>query len=286
MGAPAPVGDDRGVSEPRRLTPFADLDGVLVELVRGVKDVLGNGCVGVYLTGSFAVGDADAFSDVDFLVVVRDEIDELQRMGLQTLHEQLYGLPVEWAQHLEGSYAPAARLRRLETEPSPFLFLDNGATRLEPDTHCNTAVVRWVLREHAHVLEGPDPRTLVDPLPPNGLRRETVGTVAEYVEWAPAPTKAGGAMSRWKQPYLVLTLCRLLHTLTFDRVTSKRLAGEWALAELDRRWQALIRRAIDDRPDPWARVHQAALRADVAETLAFAEYTLAEAGRRAEQLGL
>lgn len=31
--------------------------------------------------------------------------------------------------------------------------------------------------------------------------------------------------------------------------------GQWAIANLDVRWHAPIRRAIDDRPDPWHRVH-------------------------------
>jgi hypothetical protein len=79
-------------------------------------------------------------------------------------------------------------------------------------------------------------------------------------------------MSRWKQPYLVLTFCRILHTLAEGHVASKRVAGEWALHALDPEWAPLIRRALDDRPDPWGRVHRPAAREDIDRTLEFAAY--------------
>ncbi len=79
-------------------------------------------------------------------------------------------------------------------------------------------------------------------------------------------------MSRWLQPYLVLGLARMLHTLEAGRVSSKREAGEWALEALDPEWTSLIRRALDDRPDPWLRADQPADAELVARTLAFVDY--------------
>ncbi len=88
-------------------------------------------------------------------------------------------------------------------------------------------------------------------------------------------------MSRWKQPYLVLTLCRLLTTLETGRVVSKRAGAEWALGNLDAGWRPLVERAFFDRPDPWLRVHQPADADAVEETLAFAGYAVDDARRRA-----
>ena len=76
---------------------------------------------------------------------------------LGTLHRRLYALEIPWAQHLEGSYAPLALIRRLDPERAPFLYLDNGSTELVWSNHDNTAVVRWTLREHGVVLLGPAP---------------------------------------------------------------------------------------------------------------------------------
>jgi predicted nucleotidyltransferase len=50
-------------------TAFPDLNEVLRELVSSVQAILGENFCGAYLQGSFAVGDADEHSDVDFIVV-------------------------------------------------------------------------------------------------------------------------------------------------------------------------------------------------------------------------
>ena len=49
-----------GVGEP---TPFAGLNAVLAHLTDKVGEILGDNLVGLYLQGSFAVGDADEMSD-------------------------------------------------------------------------------------------------------------------------------------------------------------------------------------------------------------------------------
>jgi hypothetical protein len=257
--------------------PTADpaLDAVLAELVAGAQAVLGDDFRGAYLHGSFATGDAEEFSDVDFVVVVRGELTVEQQDGLQSLHRRLYRLDTPWAQHLEGSYIPEGALRRMDWSHRPFFFLDNGASELVWDAHCNTAVVRRVLRERGLVLAGPAPATIVEPVSADDLRREARVRVDDYADWA-----REGPMSAWKQPYLVLTLCRLLFTLVTGRVASKREAGEWAVDTLDPEWADLIRRAIGDRADPWERVDRAAEPGLAARTVEFAAYSVDEAARR------
>ncbi|MFL5926205.1 MAG: aminoglycoside adenylyltransferase domain-containing protein [Gaiellaceae bacterium] len=99
---------------------------------------------------------------------------------------------------------------------------------------------------------------------PDALRREARDSLADYVEWGNGLTN----MSRWAQPYLVLTVCRLLRTMECGDVTTKALAGEWALKRMPE-WSRAVRRALDDRPDPWTRVHQVADPFHVETTRAF-----------------
>jgi predicted nucleotidyltransferase len=87
-------------------TPGSELNSVLQDLVDCVQAVLGNNFVGAYLQGSFAAGDFDLYSDVDFVVVIEEELSPSEVHGLQTMHEHLYRLAIPWAQHLEGSYFP------------------------------------------------------------------------------------------------------------------------------------------------------------------------------------
>jgi predicted nucleotidyltransferase len=254
-------------------TGFTDLDSMLEKFVEGARGALGTNFVGAYLGGSFALGDADEHSDVDFIVVTANDVTDQQLARLQELHSRLYELDVPWAQHLEGSYVPRQRFAHVDPDRAQFLFLDNGARRLEWDAHCNTAVTRRVLRERGVSLAGPDPASLVAPVSTADLRDEAVRAAREYAEWAPEPTNTGD-MSEWKQPYLVLTFCRILLVLATGEVVSKRRAGEWAIGALDPEWRDLIRRALADRPDPWGRVHRSADPALAARTLAFVEYAL------------
>ena len=63
-------------------TPFPALDAILDELVTRARQILGANFLGAYLQGSFAVGDADEHSDVDFLIVTQDELTEAQDASL------------------------------------------------------------------------------------------------------------------------------------------------------------------------------------------------------------
>jgi hypothetical protein len=235
-------------------TRFDDLNQLLVELVVGVKEALGDSFCGAYLQGSFAVGDADAHSDVDFIVVTEDEVTTEQQAELQALHQRLYSLPTSWAQHLEGSYIPRKALRRLDRDRRPFLYLDNGATEFALDSHDNTVVVRWSLRERGVVLAGPDPRELVEPITADELRAEMRWALGLWRAWF----RATDSISRRALAVAVLSHARILHTLAIGEVSSKRAAGEWALHALDPEWAPLIRWALDDRPDPWTKVRERA----------------------------
>lgn len=237
-------------------TPFPELNAILDELVNTTRDVLADNFVGAYLQGSFAVGDADEHSDVDFLIVTEDAVTPDQEGQLAAMHAQFPDREVSWAQHLEGSYAPRRELRRFVAPAQPWLYIDNGSRVLERSAHDNDWVVRWVLHNHGLTLVGPPLIELVDQVEPEHLRQEMLATMRE---WADALVEDEAEMDNaWRQPYVVLSYCRMLQTVHSGRVTSKLQAGRWALTTLDARWQPLIQRALDDRADPWVRVHQPA----------------------------
>lgn len=192
-------------------TVFPDLNEVLCDLVKGVRPILeeeGNFC-GAYLQGSFAVGGADVHSDVDFLVVVHDEVTPAQETRLRALHARFPDSDVGWAQHLEGSYVPKIALRRVSATRTPWRYVDNGSRVMERSDHDDTAVVRWVLREHGVVLAGPEPAELVDQVTATQLRREVLGTMNEWA--AQLRADEDGLDNAWKQPYVVTSYCRMLH---------------------------------------------------------------------------
>lgn len=258
-------------------TSEPDLNRVLDALVLGVRAALGSNLVGVYLQGSFASGGWDASSDVDWIVAVAQPLSEAEVAALQGLHSALYAIECPWAQHLEGSYFPVSVLRREDPSRQALWYLDNGSQELILSDHCNSLVVRWQVREEGVALAGPPPNELIEPVPADALRCEVRQTMRE---WAATFVDAPQVIdNRWYQPFVVLSYCRMLHTLATGRIHSKKAGAGWAGSALHPRWGGLIRRAWAERPEPWRKVRERADSNDLVTTLAFVRYALELAER-------
>ncbi len=248
-------------------TPYPELNAVLRELVGSVQHILQNDFVGAYLQGSFAVGDFDEDSDVDFIIVIEKEISVSQLRDLQSMHERIFNLEWEWARHLEGSYFPKTILRDYAWSGSELWYLDNGSRVLVRSNHCNKIIVRWILREKGVVLSGPDPSTLIEPIPVAVLRRAILTSINE--SGREILTNSEQYNNYFYQTFIVLQYCRKLHDLHTGVVGSKRSGAEWAKCNLDKSWADLIDRAWDGRPNPAYSVRQPADKADFKRTLEF-----------------
>jgi hypothetical protein len=261
-------------------TQYPELNSVLEDLVTRVRGALADGFVGAYVQGSFAVGDFDSHSDVDLIIAVRDELSDDQVAALQAVHKRVYALASEWAHHLEGSYFSTATLRDYRQRGKPLWYLDHGSQSLVRSDHCNTLVVRCVLREHAVVLAGPDPATLVDPVPVDALRREIGDTIRDWGrQILDDPERY---RNRFYQGFIVLSYCRMLHDLVEGCPGSKRSGATWAKATLDPAWSGLIDRAWGGRPNPAMAVREPADATDFASTLQFVRAIISESERYSE----
>jgi hypothetical protein len=259
-------------------TPYPDLNALRQELVDSEQAILGDELVGAYLQGSFAVGDFDRHSDVDFIMVVRDELPGEQVEALQVMHARIFAQDCIWAKHLEGSYFPQAVLRQHADRSQELWYLDNGHNYMVRSTHCNTVVVRWTLRQYGVAMVGPAPATLVDPIPIATLRQEIQETMREWgSEILAAPEKYN---NRFYQSFIVLSYCRMLHSLSIGDVGSKRAGSEWAKANLDPAWADLIDRTWDGRPNPEVSVRTPADAEDFKRTLEFVRYCIGESEKR------
>ena len=258
-------------------TPYPDLNGVLRKLIDGVQAALGCHFVAGCLQGSFAVGDFDEHSDVDFIVVTRGALHDEQVDALQDLHGRIYDLEEPWAQHLEGSYFPVDVLRACSRRGEELWYLDHGSRSLIRSVHCNTAVVRQVVRERGIRLAGPDPATLVDPIPVRCLRDEMYTTMRDWGREILARPEAW--RNRFYQGFIVLNYCRMWCDLTTGTIGSKRRGAEWAKARLKPAWADLIDRAWTTRPDPVVSVRQPADPDDFEQTLRLMEWII-ETSRR------
>jgi predicted nucleotidyltransferase len=240
-------------------TAFADLNVVLADLSSGVQEILGPATgegllVGVYLHGSFALGDADEHSDVDFLVVVRRRLDPEAENGIRDLHRRLATDGRHWSGHLEGSYAPADELGRYDPTRPPWLYVNNGDSEMTWDPHDNSAVVRWILRRRGLAVLGPPAGDLVDDLPRGAVAAETRVTLSQWHDFVVDEPDA--LDNAWEQTHAVTQHCRFLYAVENDAVASKPGAVRWAIDRVGGEWRGLLEQALVDRAHPWERYRQ------------------------------
>lgn len=210
--------------------------------------MLGDDLVGIYLTGSFALGGGDAASDCDFLVVVDGALSGDEERALRELHEEIPSWPGYWASNLEGSYAPRGDLETLGTLGRPWLYVDRGKREMLWSPHCNVEDVRWILLNRPLVMAGTDPRQFCCEVPAPvlqaAMRPQIENLLDDVRSWAPFDIG-------WTQRYLVETACRMLYTLEHDEVITKPGALDWATEVLPAEWHDLIGQVREDRLVRW-----------------------------------
>jgi hypothetical protein len=265
-------------------TPYKDLNAVLNQLVSSIQETLGDSFVGAYLQGSFAIGDFDFHSDVDFVVVVEEALSDAQVEALQAVHERIFQVRSSWAKHLEGSYFPSAVLRDNNRRGEPLWYLDNGSRSLVLSNHCNTLVVRSTLARHGVTMSGPAVETLLAPPPVLDLQQE----IFDVITWWAAEIEAepGRFANRFYQGFIVLSYCRMLHDLRTGSLGSKRAGADWAKLALNPAWRDLIDRAWHGRPRPELSVQKPADTRDFEQTRRFVQYVTGLSNDFAKKNGL
>jgi hypothetical protein len=231
-------------------TFYPGVNALLDELVPAVQAVLGHHFVGMYLDGSLATGDFDQDSDIDFVVVMDEEISGALFWSLQAMHDRIATTDSPYAANLEGSYLSQRAIRRYDPirVPSPNIERGSGERlkMVSPDEEW--VVHRSVLRKQGITLAGPPPRTLIDPVSPDDLRQAMVATLHG---WATEILNAPALINDWGyQTYTVLSLCRILYTLEHGTVVSKPAAARWAQETLGERWMPLLGRVWEGRRHP------------------------------------
>jgi hypothetical protein len=262
--------------------PFSPpINALLRQLLDGTQSILGEQLLGLYLSGSLALGDFDPnSSDIDFVAVLSRPLDAVTVAALTQVHATLRtgttgasgggggrseGSPR--APRLEGFYVPLAAVR----QPAPphaqqDVFVAGW-------TSCGMRRLRWdwviecyVVREHGVVLDGPPPATLIAPISREELMASVRATLVD--DWSQQVESPEWMLPRYEQAFVILTMCRAWYVLTGGPYVSKPEAARWAQQHLPPEWAPLIERALAWRAD--ATRDEAGLR----ETLRFMHFTL------------
>lgn len=236
---------------PFQPTPYADVNEVLQELLVEVQTILGAQFVGMYLSGSLALGDFDPqSSDIDLVVVTDGPLSDDGFTRLRDMHPRFAAGDSRWAERLEVVYVPEAAVRSEAPAGGQYPVLERGRPLVLDRLEDGWSVQCYTLREHGLTVAGPEPRSLVDPVDPDRMRCAGSAIAGMWLEEARSdPSWLAWLRRRENQAFVVLTLCRLLYTLESGAVASKPGAARWALQAGGWGAAGLIERALAGQPD-------------------------------------
>jgi hypothetical protein len=252
-------------------TPYADVNALLHELLAQVQTILGSHFVGMYLSGSLALGDFDPYrSDIDLVIVTDGAVSGDLFAALQDMHARFAADGSPWAAKLEAVYVPTSALNGDWPPGTRYPVLECGRALVLDRLEDGWSVQCFTVREHGLAVAGPEPRSLVAPVDPDGMRRAGSAIARMWLEEARAdPSWLAWLSRRENQAFVVLTLCRLLYTLESGAVASKPGAARWAQQAAGPCWSKLIERALAGQSDGSEIPEN-----DVDETVAFIRHTV------------
>ncbi|MBK9926339.1 MAG: DUF4111 domain-containing protein [Anaerolineales bacterium] len=225
-------------------TPYPDVNEVLNLLHANAKEILGDQFVGMYLYGSLSSGDFNPeTSDIDFLFVTGGSLSEETIAKLESMHKETWATSHKRAGELEGSYIPKDLIRKHDPNGEPCPTVNEGKFFVD-QRGSDWIIQRHVIREYGIVIEGPDPKTLIDFVTPEDIRGAVMGTLIEW--WFPMlddPSWLRNGESGYRS-FAVITMCRVLHALETGTITSKPKAIQWAKTKLGEPWTQLIDNAV------------------------------------------
>ena len=201
--------------------------------------------VGVYIYGSIALG---AFhketSDVDFVTVINDSVNEAEKQQLVELHKKLSDNTL--GKRMDGMYIPLADLGKYNHEINEYVYCADGKADIG---HWDiNAVTWWTLKNQGITVIGKE----VEDLPFQIKWDDVVNTMKYNVEhyWS----------EKAKRPYLffieewvesaVVTMGRILYTLDHKTIVSKDRGLQYLLERSAKEWEPLLKEVERMRYDP------------------------------------
>ena len=224
-------------------TPYPEVNDILRLLLNHVKAILSEDFVGMYLYGSLSSGDFNPeTSDIDFLVITGETLSENLIVELEAMHKQTWASSLKRAGKLEGAYVPMELIRRHDPSGAACPTVNEGKFYVA-GLGSDWIIQRHVVRETGVVVEGPDPKTLIDYVSPQEVRAAVLGVLTEW--WFPMLDDPSWLREHDDayRAFAVISMCRVLHALEHGTIVSKPKAVRWAKAGLGESWNTLIDKA-------------------------------------------
>ena len=220
--------------------------GAMEDLARGLRTILADRLIGVYLGGSASMGDfCEASSDVDFLVVTDGHLTPAESDAIDRLHDDLRQ-KTSYGVRLEGDYAPRDLLTP-EGTVAPVPECRHGVFHPSAEEVMLSADNIFNIRHHGIPFFGPDPRQVLPPVGPEHVRVAVRAMLRDGPDHCDTPDRAAPE---------ILDLLRSLCALERGVPVTKSDGATWGLVNLDARWQPTIRSALAVRQGQDTRIDQ------------------------------
>ena len=232
------------ISENVPTASFPRVEHILDLLIDGLKPILQEQLIGIYLYGSLVTGDFDpSISDIDLVVVLTDELDDRTFAELNQLHTGVVNRHPDWHDRLELAYISQSGLKTFRSQTSTIGIISPGEPFHCLDAGCDWLISWYALREDGVALAGPPVESLIDPISLNEYL-QAVGEHISHYRYSVKKPQNKSALS-----YIVLTVARGVYTIYLGQPSSKVKAAAWAQMRFPL-WSELIENSLMWRNNP------------------------------------
>jgi hypothetical protein len=202
------------------IEPRTDL---LDELASGVRGVLGNDLIGLYLYGSSVSGGFDRdVSDIDLVAVTARDVESIDLVGLEQMHRGFVDRHPEWKDRIEIVYIGRVTLESFATSLGSLAVISPGEGFHISDDPVADWLQNWyLLRETGVAIYGPEAATFI----PQIRWVEYVDALRRYAGWLRTQHRADATPGTIA--YTILSLCRALRTVRDGAYCTKQDGAAW-----------------------------------------------------------
>ena len=258
---------------------------ILDELTQGLKNLFGNDLLGVYLTGSIALGGYhDGKSDIDFTVLIQNKLDAEQTVSIKTLHGRV---KKKYPHHtLEGHYITPDELGKEADEIDPVAAYYRG--KVSRSYHGISPVTWYTLKKYGVTVRGIPAKELAIDAKEDALARYVIENVNTYwVRWLSGTkrffsVKGLYALTPTSVEWCVLGISRMFFTLSERDVTAKDAVISYTMRHVPPRYQRIQKEAQRIRTGAGPRQYASPFTRR-REMIAYMAHMIAECNRLAGQ---
>lgn len=242
-----------------------EVNEVLFKIVNGIKDILDENLIGLYLFGSLTYGDFDPdSSDIDLLALVNKPLNQHELELIKQLHAEIGEYYQKWKDRLECSYMPIDMLKNILPPKEPRRYYNNGIFYDKAPYGNEWIINNYLLYKYGIPLIGPNFKELTNPIDIIEVQKACIGDL--FQEWEPKTRDLEWLDNSHSRSYLVMNLCRILYTVISGKTGTKKVSAEWVKKKFGLPWSNLIKVA-----ESWKYGKKMSLRN---ETIDFIKFTI------------